>query len=94
MELQADCYAGIWGIMRSVRATCGESGDVEEALAPRAAVGRRHDPEARTGYVVPESFTHGSAAPRQQWFSRGFQSGQVGDAYFPTRARRERPEIF
>jgi uncharacterized protein len=78
MELQADCYAGIWAHHAQRTRAVLETGDVEEALGAAAAVGDDMIQKRAQGYVVPESFTHGSAAQRQQWFSRGFQSGQVG----------------
>jgi predicted metalloprotease len=77
MELQADCYAGIWAHHAQRSRNVLESGDVEEALGAAAAVGDDMIQKRAQGYVVPESFTHGSAAQRQQWFTRGFQSGEV-----------------
>jgi uncharacterized protein len=77
MELQADCYAGIWAHHAQRSRNFLESGDLEEALGAAAAVGDDMIQKRAQGYVVPESFTHGSAAQRQQWFERGFQSGDV-----------------
>lgn len=77
MELQADCYAGIWAYHAKRSRDLLEAGDVEEALGAAAAVGDDMIQKKAQGYVVPESFTHGSAAQRKQWFSRGFESGQV-----------------
>jgi uncharacterized protein len=77
MELQADCYAGIWAHHAQRSRNLLETGDVEEALGAAAAVGDDMIQKRAQGYVVPESFTHGSAAQRQQWFQRGFDSGQV-----------------
>jgi predicted metalloprotease len=77
MELQADCYAGIWAHHAQRSRNVIESGDVEEALGAAAAVGDDMIQKRAQGHVVPESFTHGSAAQRQQWFTRGFQSGEV-----------------
>jgi predicted metalloprotease len=77
MELQADCYAGIWAHHAQRSRDLLENGDVQEALGAAAAVGDDMIQKQTQGYVVPESFTHGSAAQRQQWFTRGFDSGQV-----------------
>jgi predicted metalloprotease len=77
MELQADCYSGIWAHHAQRTRALLEAGDVEEALGAAAAVGDDMIQKRAQGYVVPESFTHGSAAQRQQWFRRGFDSGQV-----------------
>jgi predicted metalloprotease len=77
MELQADCFAGIWANHAQRSRNLLESGDVEEALGAAAAVGDDMIQKRSQGYVVPESFTHGSAAQRQHWFQQGLQSGQV-----------------
>lgn len=77
MELQADCYAGIWAHHAQRSRNILESGDIEEALGAAAAVGDDMIQKRTQGYVVPESFTHGSAAQRQQWFEKGFSSGQI-----------------
>jgi predicted metalloprotease len=87
MELQADCYAGIWAHYAQRSRNLLESGDLEEALGAAAAVGDDMIQKRSRGYVVPESFTHGSAAQRQRWFTRGLSSGQVSDCdTFGTRA--------
>ena len=76
MELQADCYAGVWA-HHAKQARRTRFGDIEEGLAAAAAVGDDMIQKRTQGYVVPESFTHGTAAQRQQWFGRGFQQGSV-----------------
>ncbi len=75
LELQADCYAGVWANSTAQRQKL-EQGDVEEGLGAAAAVGDDRLQRMGGGRVVPESFTHGSSEQRQQWFQRGFQSGQ------------------
>jgi uncharacterized protein len=75
LELQADCYAGVWGHSAAQRQKL-ESGDVEEGLAAAAAVGDDRLQRMGGGRVVPESFTHGSSAQRQEWFQRGFEGGR------------------
>jgi uncharacterized protein len=77
MELQADCYAGLWAhhtqrIQRSL-----EPGDIDEAMNAASAVGDDRMQKRSQGYVVPDSFTHGSAAQRQSWFKRGYETGQM-----------------
>lgn len=76
LELQADCYAGLWGHYAAQRGLL-EQGDLEEALRTAAEIGDDRLQKRAQGYVVPESFTHGSAAQRQHWFQQGFQSGQL-----------------
>jgi predicted metalloprotease len=74
LELQADCYAGVWANSTSQRRLL-EQGDLQEALAAASAVGDDRLQKAATGTVRPDSFTHGTAAQRASWFQRGFQSG-------------------
>ena len=77
MELQADCYAGIWAHHAQRSRQILEDGDLEEALGAAAAVGDDLIQKRTQGTVVPESFTHGTAAQRQQWFNQGFESGTL-----------------
>jgi predicted metalloprotease len=78
MELQADCYAGVWGHSTQQRNIL-EQGDVKEGLNAAAAVGDDRIQAASGGGVHPESFTHGTAKQRSSWFNRGFQSGRPED---------------
>jgi predicted metalloprotease len=75
MELQADCFAGVWAHHANKQRQVLEPGDVEEALAAAAGVGDDRLQQQARGYVVPESFTHGSSEQRMRWFNRGMQSG-------------------
>jgi predicted metalloprotease len=75
-ELQADCYAGIWGSF-AARKGLLEAGDVEEGLAAAAAIGDDRLQQQSQGRVVPESFTHGSSEQRVSWLRRGMQSGSL-----------------
>ena len=75
-ELQADCYAGVWGNHAAQRNWL-EDGDVEEGLRAAAAIGDDRLQKQAQGYVVPESFTHGSSEQRQQWLRRGLQTGDM-----------------
>jgi predicted metalloprotease len=78
MELQADCYAGIWGHYAGTMKQL-QSGDLEEALNAATAIGDDRLQQQTQGRVVPESFTHGSSAQRVRWFKRGFDSGKPKD---------------
>ncbi|MCW5979322.1 MAG: zinc metallopeptidase [Bryobacteraceae bacterium] len=75
MELQADCFAGIWG-HSTARRDLLEAGDVEEALTAAAAIGDDRIQRQTTGRVAPETFTHGSSRQRMRWFRRGMETGQ------------------
>jgi predicted metalloprotease len=75
-ELQADCYAGVWG-HHAGRRNLLEEGDVQDGLRAAAAIGDDQLQKQSQGYVVPESFTHGSAEQRQRWLLRGLQSGDM-----------------
>ncbi len=74
LELQADCFAGVWANSTSQRRML-ETGDVEEALNAAAAIGDDRVQRQTTGSVRPESFTHGTSAQRVGWFRRGLESG-------------------
>jgi uncharacterized protein len=76
LELQADCFAGIWAHSTQQRGML-EQGDIESALGAAAAVGDDRLQKMSTGHVSPDSFTHGTSAERQKWFTAGFQSGQI-----------------
>ena len=76
-ELQADCFAGIWAHDAKETRNRLEQGDLEEALTAASAIGDDNLQKRSQGYVVPESFTHGSAAQRVAWFKRGFESGRL-----------------
>ncbi len=83
MELQADCFAGIWAAQANQKRRILEPGDIEEGLGAAAAVGDDRIQMATRGYVSPESFTHGSAQQRVRWFRRGLDTGdlKVCDAF-------------
>ncbi|MGH7469310.1 MAG: KPN_02809 family neutral zinc metallopeptidase [Longimicrobiales bacterium] len=74
VELQADCYAGVWG-HHARRRNLLEPGDMEEALNAAAAIGDDRIQRKTQGQVVPESFTHGTSEQRSRWFKRGFETG-------------------
>lgn len=76
-ELQADCYAGIWGHYANTERQMLEDGDIEEALIAAAAIGDDKLQQQAGGVVRPESFTHGSSKQRVEWFKRGFEQGSV-----------------
>ncbi|MBB3039946.1 KPN_02809 family neutral zinc metallopeptidase [Hoyosella altamirensis] len=87
VELQADCYAGIWAHHADKTPMPGEmepfllpltEQDIADALSAASAVGDDRIQEAAAGRVTPESWTHGSSEQRQRWFSRGYQTGDIG----------------
>ncbi len=76
LELQADCYAGVWANFASKQNRL-ETGDAEEAIRAAAAVGDDMIQKRTQGFVVPDSFTHGSSKQRMEWFTRGAQAGDM-----------------
>ncbi|HEX6083596.1 MAG TPA: neutral zinc metallopeptidase [Thermoanaerobaculia bacterium] len=78
LELQADCYAGIWAASAAERGKL-EAGDVEEGLGAASAVGDDRIQEMSGRGVNPDAFTHGSAAQRMEWFQRGMKAGNIRD---------------
>lgn len=76
VELQADCYAGMWANFAQKQGRL-EPGDIEEAVRAAGAVGDDMIQKRTQGYVVPDSFTHGSAQQRMEYFARGFRSGNM-----------------
>lgn len=77
LELQADCYAGVWAHHADKTRKIIESGDIEEALRAAAAIGDDALQKQSGGAIVPESFTHGSSADRMRWFKRGMETGEL-----------------
>ena len=77
VELQADCFAGVWANHAHQERGLIEAGDIQEALAAASAVGDDTLQKQSTGRVVPDSFTHGSAAQRTRWFETGYRSGDI-----------------
>ena len=78
LELQADCFAGVWANNAQRARQILETGDIEEGLNAAAAIGDDQLQRRSQGYVVPESFTHGSSAQRVRWFRRGLEGGNPG----------------
>lgn len=77
VELQADCFAGVWANRQQKVRAFLDPGDVDAALQTATAIGDDTLQRRQQGVVVPDSFTHGSAAQRKQWFQTGFQSGDI-----------------
>ena len=76
VELQADCFAGVWGKFTDQKGIL-EQGDLQEALNAAQQIGDDTLQRQSQGYVVPESFNHGTSAQRMEWFRRGFDSGDM-----------------
>ena len=79
VELQADCYAGVWAFHANESRSILEAGDIEGALAAATAIGDDALQQQAKGYVVPDSFTHGTSEQRVRWFKRGIQTGKMTD---------------
>ena len=77
LELQADCFAGVWGYHAKKMRNLLEEGDVEEALNAASSIGDDRLQKQSRGYVTPDSFTHGTSEQRVRWFSTGFRSGDI-----------------
>ncbi|SFV55386.1 YpfJ protein, zinc metalloprotease superfamily [hydrothermal vent metagenome] len=77
VELQADCYSGVWAHHAQKRFNILEEGDIDEALQAASSIGDDVLQKKAQGYVRPDSFTHGSARERVEWFKRGFESGDL-----------------
>ena len=78
LELQADCFAGVWAHDAEQRHHWMEKGDIEEALSTATAIGDDRLQRQSQGTVVPDSFTHGTSQQRTRWFRTGFDNGEVG----------------
>jgi predicted metalloprotease len=83
VELQADFFAGVWAYHAEKMKNILERGDIEEALNAANAIGDDRLQKEGQGYVVPESFTHGTSQQRVYWFKKGFDSGDIrqGDTF-------------
>ncbi len=79
LELQADCFAGVWAYRADKVKNLVEPGDIEEALNAASQIGDDRLQKQHKGYVVPDSFTHGSSAQRVRWFRRGYEAGNINN---------------
>ena len=79
VELQADCFAGIWANHAQQKQSFLDPGDVDQALQTASAIGDDRLQRETQGYVVPDAFTHGTSAQRKRWFLNGFNSGKIPD---------------
>ena len=79
LELQADCYAGIWANHAQQQFDMLEEGDLEEALVAAAAIGDDRLQKQSQGFAIPHTFTHGSSKQRVEWFAKGVKKGQLSD---------------
>jgi len=77
LELQADCFAGVWGNKSQAQLNWLHAGDIDSALNAAAQVGDDTLQKESRGFAVPDSFTHGTSAQRSRWFKAGFQSGDI-----------------
>ncbi len=79
MELQADCFAGVWANHAQETKNIIEPGDIDDALRAASAIGDDRIQRQTQGYVVPNSFTHGTSEQRARWFRRGYDGGKIED---------------
>lgn len=77
IELQADCFAGVWAYHEQNMFGSLEEGDLEEAISTAQVIGDDYLQKKAQGYVVPESFNHGTSQQRMKWFKRGFTTGDI-----------------
>lgn len=77
LELQADCFAGVWAHQADSRKKILEPGELEQAIVAASAIGDNRLQKQAQGYAVPDSFTHGTSAQRVRWFKRGFETGDM-----------------
>lgn len=80
LELQADCFAGIWAYHDNKRFGSLEDGDIEEAINAASKIGDDYLQKKAQGYTVPESFNHGTSAQRMRWLKRGLSTGNLNNA--------------
>jgi predicted metalloprotease len=78
LELQADCFAGLWAHHADRARKVVEPGDIDEALNAASQIGDDRLQKQQRGYITPDSFTHGTSAQRVRWFQQGYQSGKMG----------------
>jgi len=81
LELQADFFAGVWAHHAQRISNILEEGDIEEALNAASAVGDDRIQKSTRGYIVPDSFTHGTSEQRMRWFSKGFKTGDIDQGH-------------
>ena len=79
LELQADCLAGVWAYRADKVKNLVEPGDIDEAMNAASQIGDDRLQKQHQGYVVPDSFTHGSSAQRVRWFRRGYEAGNINN---------------
>ena len=79
LELQADCFAGVWANRADRARQILEAGDVDEALTAASAIGDDRLQRQAQGHVTPDSFTHGTSEQRMRWFKKGLDSGRIED---------------
>jgi hypothetical protein len=79
LELQADCYAGVWANHAQRKFEMLEEGDLEEALVAAASIGDDRLQKQSQGFAIPHTFTHGTSKERATWFARGVKTGRIGD---------------
>ncbi len=79
VELQADCYAGVWANQAQKQFKMLEAGDIEEALTAAASIGDDRLQKQAQGFSIPHTFTHGSSKQRVEWFAKGLKSGMMRD---------------
>jgi predicted metalloprotease len=77
VELQADCFGGVWAARSNKRHAFIEPGDIDQALQTASAIGDDRLQKQAQGYIVPDSFTHGSSEQRKRWFMTGYEKGTV-----------------